>query len=1311
MKNNNEVSSVIKSAKKVAIGAGVVSGVAAFSVLSGGQVLAEELPADQANLEMTVTEEIQQEVNHVSDEELAAANEVIANSVEDTNTDIETDSSDSADAYTEESASDEDYTDSEEVGYEEDSSVVEDTVISVDKGFDQEFVEDSNTSAGEEIVEDVTETPDTDININQSNENDLTNDLVQPSADASTDETIQGENSTNKDASDLDADKTDSEQIQNEKTDAEVMADVTTPTVAEDNKDKDEIKNKGNGEESMIVDSNVQNTTVQDAQVQAAQNTQQFMEAAMQTAQNYGQNLTQKDIVDLYNKYVAPYHDASKEDDLFALIEETYNADGSLSEQTQQAMLGLINFMRALCGLGEVTISNDYNHYAQAGSDYLADNNLDIDHNAASGVAGAEDADQGLKHSNLAKGSKTIDVYDLLLSFIGDTDGYNESTLGHRRWILDANLKQIGFGVSANDDSKYLVLYVINYIGSKPNDITSGWPANGFFPIEALIAAHTSTNDALHISLADGYRIDNPEDIKVTITKDDGTSKEMTYTDNINDVIYDWFTVDKGGYGSGDAIIFMPDYKWINQNWDEFKNFEDNIKGFIGHSLTITISGLTKDGQPTTLTYTINFFSLQQAIKDQAADREAAQKVTDQINGIKPTDELTYKDYDPVKAIESAYNGLTASQKDYVSQDNVQKLTEAVQKVTELKANHEADQKAADAVKAAINQIPADVTLDAEDSVTSAREKYDQLTQDQKNLVDNYQKLTDAESTIEALKKEQAENQAAAQKVTDLINALPDTITLENKAAVEEARAAYDALNDKAEAMVSSQTVSKLTSAESKIAQLEKEANDLKEASKVINQINALPGVNDIELEDEAEIVAARAAYDGLTDDQKAIVEKEGAVKTLANAEKKLAEVKLQHMQDEEAVKTVTEAINALPGTDALQLSDEAAVNDAANLYNAMTDTQKNMMDQAVVQKLEDAKSQMAKLIEQHKIDVEAAKTVTDQINSLPSLIDRDAETAVTEASEAYNGLTDTQKALVDPAAVNKLEAAVKVIDNIHAADAVTDQIEALPSVDDLTLENREAVKAAVNAYNALTDEQKQYMDANTKAALDSLVHQIDVLDVENVTNIINGLKDLDDLTLEDKEAVQRASDAYDALSPEAKAMMDKEVYDKLDQAEDKITDLEDEQAADQVETVVGALKNPGELTLDDKGAVYAARDMYNALNDNAKSKVDPAMVQKLAELVKQMDQLVADNEAAQNPGQDGNGGAGNVNDGSNGGAGGSTTGTGTVVDQNGTDNGTNGPNTGISQTSSTGLIASILALFGIGGAGLFARRKRKASK
>ena len=326
MKNNNEVSSVIKSAKKVAIGAGVVSGVAAFSVLSGGQVLAEELPADPANLEMVVTEEAQQEVNNVSNEELAAANEVIANSVEDINVEAET--SDLADTQTEASANEEDTSYAEEDSYTEDTS------------FEDELVEDSNASADEEIVDDTMEIPDTDINTDQSIENDLTNDLVQPPVDASTDKTIQDENSTDKDTSGLYADKTDGEQIQDEKTDAEVKEDDKTPTVTEDNKVKDEIKNKEEKEQgNMIVDSNVQNTTVQDAQVQAAQNTQQFMEAAIQTAQNYGQSLTQKDIVDLYNKYVSPYHDASKEGDLFAMIEETYNADGTLSQQSQEAAL------------------------------------------------------------------------------------------------------------------------------------------------------------------------------------------------------------------------------------------------------------------------------------------------------------------------------------------------------------------------------------------------------------------------------------------------------------------------------------------------------------------------------------------------------------------------------------------------------------------------------------------------------------------------------------------------------------------------------------------------------------------------------------------------------------------------------------------------------------------------------------------------------------------------------------------------------------------------------------------------------------
>lgn len=45
-----------------------------------------------------------------------------------------------------------------------------------------------------------------------------------------------------------------------------------------------------------------------------------------------------------------------------------------------------------------------------------------------------------------------------------------------------------------------------------------------------------------------------------------------------------------------------------------------------------------------------------------------------------------------------------------------------------------------------------------------------------------------------------------------------------------------------------------------------------------------------------------------------------------------------------------------------------------------------------------------------------------------------------------------------------------------RAADAVTEQINSLPAADALTLEDKAAVEAAREAYEALTDAQKQYV-------------------------------------------------------------------------------------------------------------------------------------------------------------------------------------------------------------------------------------------
>ena len=105
-----------------------------------------------------------------------------------------------------------------------------------------------------------------------------------------------------------------------------------------------------------------------------------------------------------------------------------------------------------------------------------------------------------------------------------------------------------------------------------------------------------------------------------------------------------------------------------------------------------------------------------------------------------------------------------------------------------------------------INALPAapDVTVDDKDDIEVAREAYDALTDAQKALIDadTLKKLTDAEDAL------------AAAEVTAMIDVLPETVTVDDKDAVEAAREAYDALTDAQKAFISDETLAKLEAAE-----------------------------------------------------------------------------------------------------------------------------------------------------------------------------------------------------------------------------------------------------------------------------------------------------------------------------------------------------------------------------------------------------------------------------------------------------------------------------------------------------------------
>lgn len=109
------------------------------------------------------------------------------------------------------------------------------------------------------------------------------------------------------------------------------------------------------------------------------------------------------------------------------------------------------------------------------------------------------------------------------------------------------------------------------------------------------------------------------------------------------------------------------------------------------------------------------------------------------------------------------------------------------------------------------------------------------------------------------------ESQTAADKVANLIGALPENPALSDKDAIEAARKAYDALTSAQKKLV--ENYSTLTKAE---AALEKLKADQAAADEVTELIAALPA--NPALTDEAAILAARAAYDALTDAQKTLV-------------------------------------------------------------------------------------------------------------------------------------------------------------------------------------------------------------------------------------------------------------------------------------------------------------------------------------------------------------------------------------------------------------------------------------------------------
>ncbi len=160
--------------------------------------------------------------------------------------------------------------------------------------------------------------------------------------------------------------------------------------------------------------------------------------------------------------------------------------------------------------------------------------------------------------------------------------------------------------------------------------------------------------------------------------------------------------------------------------------------------------------------------------------------------------------------------------------------------------------------------------------------------------------------------------------IDNLVVSSEKTIAYADKAAIEEVAASYNALTDTQKALVTNYET--LQGYQAIIAEMEQNAADVTE------MINALPAADQVNENDQEAIEAARAAYDNLTDDEKALVTN---LAKLEEAEQAL----LAFLETEKAkAQEVVEEINGLPATGDLTLDDQAAIDAIFAKYEALND-------------------------------------------------------------------------------------------------------------------------------------------------------------------------------------------------------------------------------------------------------------------------------------------------------------------------------------------------------------------------------------
>ena len=370
-------------------------------------------------------------------------------------------------------------------------------------------------------------------------------------------------------------------------------------------------------------------------------------------------------------------------------------------------------------------------------------------------------------------------------------------------------------------------------------------------------------------------------------------------------------------------------------------------------------------------------------------------------------DETAYREAEKIQLETYVSDGVK-----YLHQaDSIEKVNQILADVksridrleTDEQKTQKENQERISAVEAYINQIGT-VNLESKTYINLARSAYDELSDELKAKVSNYDVLESAEKEYARLLEESEADEAdkkAASAVDELINKL-EPVTIDKKDAILQARKAYDTLTKKQQSLV----------AHPEYLNRAEQTYDKLKAQEVSAEISAIL-TGTITLDSKDAIYKAQQLYDALTDNQKKLV----------TNYKQLQDAKATYQN----LILASPVIELIKNIGEVTLEKGGAITRAIEAYNALSAEQQELVSNYSV--LEDAYRNYSDLLAAHQVS-----TKISQIG----VVTKESGSLLGQIRDAYNNLSDRQKSLVEN--YSDLEKAESAYQGLNKSDE-TNQI------------------------------------------------------------------------------------------------------------------------------------------------------------------------------------------------------------------------------------------------------------------------------